>query len=194
MISPEIKDRLGRYLILHTEIQDLPYVLVNYHAPNDEQGQLCTLNEISDKLKALSVDVDTRLIWGGDWNCILDKSLDAMGGSPSFKKESVKLIQNLMNDFNLAGVWRLRIPTYKKFSWRRTKPVAMRRLDLFLVSDKMELDISACGFYAPVQSDHSPIFVEISPLQESVRGPGYWKFNSSLVNDPTFVEKTKKNY
>ena len=66
LISPKIKNRLGRYLILHMEIQDLPYVLVNYHAPNDEQGQLCTLNEISDKLKTLSVDEDTRLIWGGD--------------------------------------------------------------------------------------------------------------------------------
>ena len=106
------------------EIQDLPYVLlVNYHGPNDEQGQLCTLNEISDKLKTLTVDVNTRLIWRGDWNCILDESLDAMGESPSLKKESVKLIQNLMNDFNLVDVWRLRNPTYKKFSWRRTKPV-----------------------------------------------------------------------
>ena len=48
LILPEIKDRIGRYLILHMEIQDLPYVLVNYHAPN-EQGRLCTLNEISAK-------------------------------------------------------------------------------------------------------------------------------------------------
>ena len=61
----------------------------------------------------------------------------------------------------------------------------------FLVSDKMELDISACGFYAPVQSDHSPI-LKISPLQETARGPGNWKFNNFLVNDPTFVEKTKE--
>ena len=104
LISPEIKHRLGRYLILHLEIQDLPYVLVNYHAPNDEQGQLCALNEISDKLKTLSMDVDIRLSWGGDWNCILDKSLDAMEGSPSLKKESIKLIQNLMNDFNLVDI------------------------------------------------------------------------------------------
>ena len=56
----------------------------------------------------------------------------------------------------------------------------------------MELDISGCGFYGPVQSDHSPIFIKISPFQETARGPGYWKFNSSLGNDPTFVEKTKK--
>ena len=172
------------------EIQDLPYVLVNYHAPNDEQGQLCTLNEIIDQLKTLTVDVDTRFIWGGDCNCILDKSLDAMGGSPSLKKESLKLIHNLMNNFNLVDVWLLRTPTYKKFSWRRTKSVTMRRLDFSLVSDKMELDIAACSSCAAVQSDHSPIF--ISPLQETARGPGYWKFNNSLVNDPTFVEKTKE--
>ena len=43
---------------------------------------ICTLNGISDKLKTLSVDEDTRLIWGGDWNCILDMSLDAMGDHP----------------------------------------------------------------------------------------------------------------
>ena len=73
------------------EIQDLPYVLVNYHPPNDKQGQFCTLNEIIDKHKILTVDADTRLIWGGDWNCILNKSLDAMGRAPSLRKESVKL-------------------------------------------------------------------------------------------------------
>ena len=117
---------------------------------------------------------------------------DAMGGSLSLKKESVKLIQNLMNDFKLVDVWRLRNPTYKKVSWRCTKPVTMRRLYCFLVSDKMELDTSACHFYAPVQSDHYPIFIKISPLQETAKGPNYWRFNNSLVNDPTFVEKTKK--
>ena len=134
-------------------------MLLNYHAPNEEQGQLCTLNEISDKLKTLTVDVDTRLIWGRDWNCILDKSLYAMSRSPSLKKESVKLTQNLINDFNLVDDLRLRDPTYKNILWRRTKPVTIRRLDFCLISDKMELDISACGFYGPVQSDHSPILL-----------------------------------
>ena len=67
-------------------------MLVNYHAPNDEQGQLCTQNKISDKLKTLTVDADTKLIWGGAWNCIPETSLDAMGKAPSLKKELVKLL------------------------------------------------------------------------------------------------------
>ena len=90
-------------------------------------------SEINNKLTMLTVDADTRLVWGGDWNCILDKSLDVMGGSPSLKKESVELIQNLMNDFNSVDIWRLLNPAYKRFSWRRTKPVTTRRLDFFLV-------------------------------------------------------------
>ena len=57
------------------EIQDFLYVLVNHHAPNDERGQLCKLNETTDKLKTLTVHVDTRFIWREDWNCILDKSV-----------------------------------------------------------------------------------------------------------------------
>ena len=86
-----------------------------------------------------------------------------------------------MNNFNSVDVWRLRNPTYKKFSWRCTKPATIRMLDLFLLSDKIELAVSACGFYGPVQTDHSPIFIKISPLQETPRGPDYWKFNSSRI-------------
>ena len=138
------------------------------------------------------MDVDTRLIWGGDWNCILDKSLDAMGGSPSLKKESVKVIQNLMNDFSLVDVWRLRNPTYKKFSWRRTKPVTMRRLDFFLVSDKMELDISGCGFYAPVQSDHSPVLSGFPHFRRLLEGQATGSLIVPLSMTPLLLKRQKK--
>ena len=32
-----------------------------------------------------------------------------------YKKESVKLVQNLRNNFNLVDVWRLCNPTYENF-------------------------------------------------------------------------------
>ena len=89
-----------------------------------------------------------------------------------------------MNDFNLDFNLKIFIETHETSHNEKDR--------LFLVSDKMELDISACGFYAPLQSDHSPMFIKISLLQETPRGPGQWNFNSSLVNDPTFVEKAKE--
>ena len=55
----------------------------------------------------------------------------------------------------------------------------------------MELDIASCGFYTQIQSDHSPVFLKISPLADAYRGPGYWKFSNSLVSDPIYTEKTR---
>ena len=49
----------------------------------------------------------------------------------------------------------------------------------------------SCGFLSPVQSDHSPIYLEIKPLNDILRGLGYWKFNNSLNEDATYVSKTK---
>ena len=107
------------------------------------------MKEIVEKLKIISADKATSYIWGGDWNCVLIKSLDALGGVPFIKKESVGQMKALMTDFDLIDIWRVRNPSYRKFTWRRSKPVTLRRLDYFLVSSHMELDIAPCGFYTP---------------------------------------------
>ena len=186
-------DDHGRYLILHIEIQKVHYVFINFFAPNDQQSQVTTMKEIVEKLKNISADKATSYIWGGDWNCVLNKSLDALGGGvPSLKKKSVGQIKALMTDFDLIDIWIVRNPTYREFAWRRSKPVTSRRLDYFLVSSHMKLDIASCGFYTQIQSDHSPIFLKISPLADAFMGPEYWKFNNSLVSDPIYIEKTRE--
>ena len=41
---------------------------------------------------------------------------------------------------------------------------------------------------AAVASDHSAIWLILCESKELIRGPSYWKFNSSLVNDKIYVE------
>ena len=192
LLSPEVRDDHGRYLILHIEIQEVPYVFINYYAPNDQQSQVTIMKVIVEKLKTIPVDKATSYIWRGDWNCVLNRSLDALGGVSSLKKESVGQIKALMTDFDLTDIWRVRNLTNKKFTWRHSKPVTLRRLDYFLVSSHMELDIASCSFYTQIQNDHSPVFLKISPLADAYRGLGYWKFNNSLVSDPIYIGKTRE--
>ena len=123
LLSPEVRDDHGRYLILHIEIQEVPYVFINYYVPNDQQSQVTIMKEIVEKLKTIPVDKATSYISGGDWNCVLNKSLDVLGGVLSLKKESVGQIKALMAEFDLIDIWRVRNPTYMKFTWRRSKPV-----------------------------------------------------------------------
>ena len=40
LLSPEIVDDDGRCIILRTEIQGSPYILLNYYVPNDESNQV----------------------------------------------------------------------------------------------------------------------------------------------------------
>ena len=40
MLSPEVVDDECRFIILHIEIQQSPYVLINYYAPNIELNQV----------------------------------------------------------------------------------------------------------------------------------------------------------
>ena len=72
------------------------------------------------------------------------------------------------------------------------KPVTVRRPAYFLVSDKMELDISDCGFYAPVQSDHSPIFIKIYHFRRLLEGQTTKSLIVPLSMTLFFVEKTKE--
>ena len=62
LLSPEVRDDHGRYLILHIEIQKVPYVFINYYAPNDQQSQVTTMKEIVENLKTISADKVTSCI------------------------------------------------------------------------------------------------------------------------------------
>ena len=141
----------------------------------------------------MSINEITQFILTGDWNVIFDRSLDALGGSPTLKFNSLKEIQSLMLDYKLLDIWRARNPTLRQFSWRQKYPAKLRRLDFFLISDSLQCDIKACRFLSPLQSDHSPILLGITSIQEGQhRGRGCWKFNNSVTNDPVFVNSLKE--
>ena len=115
--------------------------------------------------------------------------MDSVGGNITLKKDTIKEIEKLKSDFDPLDTWRVRNPSFRKFSWRRTKPVTLRRLDYFLISSGLEQNILSCGFLSPIQSDHSPIYLKVNPLNDIMRGPGYWKFNNSLTEDATYVSR-----
>ena len=162
LLSPEIVDDDGRYIILRIEIQGSPYILFNYYGRNNESNQVKVLRQIFSKLQSINFDDNAQLILAGDWNMIFDKFLDAMGGTPSLKFNSLKQLQSSMVDYDLSDIWRAQNPTFCQFTWRQTNPVKLRHLDFFLISNSLQFDVRLCKFLSPVQSNHSPIVLKIS--------------------------------
>lgn len=128
-----------------------------------------------------------NVILAGDFNCILDQELDKNSDAPSTPAlTSVReRFKNFIDARCLQDVWRARHPKKKLFTFRRAANAS--RLDLFLVSSQLTEKISQLKSQVSAQSDHVIISANIN-ITESSRGPGLWKFDSSILTDNKFVE------
>ena len=77
-----------------------------------------------------------------------------------------------------------------QFTWRNSSGKIKCRLDFWLISKRLLSRVTKTNICAYYDSDHSPVTISIKPedIQEK-RGPGYWKFNNSRLEDEEFVTK-----
>ena len=124
----------------------------------------------------------------------MNGSLDCSGRNPVVK-ESVKCVEDVMMNYNLVDSWRIRNPNSKKFSWRQKSPIIQRRLDYWLISDLLQDDVAKVDIIVTaIKTDHYAITLEIDSADDQQRGPSFWKFNNSLLDDILFVEHLRKNF
>ena len=188
--NPEItSDKNGRFLIVHTTLRDEEYCFANIYAPNDPSLQKAFFNELANKLRPYS---NVNIILGGDFNCPLE-SVDKTGGKDiNDRRNVIDSINDLRNNLNLVDIWRLHHPTSQCFTWRNSSGKIQCRLDYWLVTKHLVSLASKTEIKAYHDSDHSPIYVEIKHENaQTKRGPGFWKFNNSLLENEEFVLKLK---
>ena len=173
------------------EIQSSPFILINYCAPNEEGQQALILTEIRDILQKTELEKDTQLIWSGDFNCFFDCKLDADGGNPKLKVQSIAKLVSMMYENDLCDIFRVCNPDMKRYTWRRKTPFKQRRLDYFLISDQLQEQIDQVDIIPSIQSDHSTLKLKICRTKCSSKGPSYWKLNNSLLQDKVFIELMK---
>ena len=187
-------DEEGRYLILETTIQDIPFLLVNIYAPNTTTKQSLFFQTLSELIYDEGYnEFDYKIILGGDLNVTMDPDLDCSGGNPVLK-DSVKCVEDIMLNYDLVDIWRIRNPNSKKFSWRQKKPIVQRRLDYWLISDLLQDDVVKVDIVTAIRTDHHAITLEIDSINDQQRGPSFWKFNNSLLDDDLFVERLRENF
>ena len=125
------------------------------------------------------------MIIGGDFNVIFDQELDGSRGLKK-TKDSVKVLEDICLEHDLLDIWRIRHPKEKRFTWRLKTPIIQRRLDFWLISDGLQDDVVSVDIKPSIKSDHSAITLLINGMEDAERGPSFWKFNSTLVNDSDY--------
>ena len=181
------RDKNGRSII--PDYQNL--VLANVYAPNDISKQIKFYQDLNQTLRRFS---DSTLIIGGDFNCVLMPE-DRKSVKQGLKKHTViKEIGNLCSDFALTDILRELNPQALAFTWHNKAFKSQSRLDFLLnTADLINLTKESNIIHTPF-SDYSAIVLNIQSFNQCKKpGPGFWKFNASLLEDKEYVEKMHQN-
>ncbi|KAL9975265.1 hypothetical protein ACROYT_G012410 [Oculina patagonica] len=181
------QDSEGRYVLIEALIQESRFLLLNIYSPNKTSEQCTFFANILSILDGTDFHSQTQVIIGGDFNVHLDAEMDNEGGRVE-KKDSVKNISDKKLEYDLVDIWRIRNPDKRQFTWRQKRPRVQRRLDYWLISDCLQDFIEHADIIPSIKSDHSAITLQINTIEDKVRGPSHWVFNSSLLEDDTYID------
>ena len=127
---------------------------------------------------------------GGDFNSIVNPTLDKQGGNVTSRQYALCVLHNLTSRFDLVDIWRQRNPNKRGFTQtghdpRQNNSFISTRTDRFYTSQPITPYISDTSIIAYPHSDHDLITL-ILDLDCQPRGPRYWHFNNTLLDDTIF--------
>ena len=181
------RDEGGRWILIRLELNGERMLISSIYGPNRDDPEFFVnlFNKIDETGEA-------RKIVGGDFNLILDNSIDRRGEGMHKHENARKTVVNSLEILDLIDIWREKYEEKPGFTWRRSTPRPIQeRLDFFLLTEEMTQFLENLYPLPGYRSDHDMVILDIS-FEISKRGPGYWKFNTSLLRDKDFVEGMNK--
>ena len=194
-VNKVYSDEIGKILIIEIKINNEIFILINIYNENCEKDQVNLLKILENQLNMFENANSSNIILAGDFNFYFDKTLEAYGGNPQTKKQSIASFLKIKGKWDLTDIWRIRNPTRKKYTFRQNhfSGYLQRRLDYIFVTNQLQNHIKSVDIEISISSDHSPVSMDVKKTDPSIKkGPGFWKFNSSLLEDRVFVSNMEK--
>ena len=180
----------GRIVLITISLNGQKITLCNIYATNDQAKQLQFLQELNnciiDKTELTSLIV-------GDWNCTLTKK-DKMEGAPWKPTIYSNLISTTMEMFDLIDIQRVRHPKLRKFTYESKSLRLKSRIDFFLIAKDLTVNIKKSEILPATAPNHNAIFISLTLPKKCPMGPGFWKFNNTLLKDPQYIDKIRYTY
>jgi exonuclease III len=187
-LEKTIQSNDGRFLVTLLKIDDKPFCLVNCYAPNKPKQQLIWLEKVQ---KILETYKEYNMIIGGDINDCFNPTLDRYNCKPNTSPtEYANAWLTICNELNLCDFWRVCNPTLKRYTWRQGSSLTrlkQSRIDYWIVSTHLMYNLEIVDIKTSLRSDHSLITIDFYKSEAPDRGPSFWHFNASLLQDPKYV-------
>uniref|UniRef100_A0A8C6T476 exodeoxyribonuclease III n=1 Tax=Neogobius melanostomus TaxID=47308 RepID=A0A8C6T476_9GOBI len=178
------QDPEGRMLVVKLDHLGSQITLINIYAPNADDPQFYK-NVLLE-----SVQTDAHCIIGGDFNLILNPSIDKSNNGQIPLSKAAIVLREGMKDLGYLDIWRDRNPNERDYSFFSHVHGVHTRIDMFLISSSLEPNVLACEYLPRILSDHSPLKMKLAINRKIYFRR--WKLNAHLLNNPVldnFVQK-----
>ena len=109
------------------------------------------------------------------------------------KKSFAKLIE-FKETYDLCDIRRVRNTKSKRFTFTQEHfpGFIQRRFDYILILNTLQELVTMTKTLTPISTDHSLVLFSLSKEKNTIRGKGFWKFNSYLIKDQNYIIEIEK--
>uniref|UniRef100_A0A3P9LHW9 Reverse transcriptase domain-containing protein n=1 Tax=Oryzias latipes TaxID=8090 RepID=A0A3P9LHW9_ORYLA len=183
-------DKNGRWIILVVNFDQFYFILINTYASNNPTNNNTIFLTLEKKIKTLLQKYPTtKILWGGDFNAVMNGHLDRFPP----RKEDAKELKNICNRLDLIDIWRHKHPYKKIFTWSNKDRSQCSRIDFWLISNDIENTVDSVEIIPNVFSDHNTVSIKINMETDAPKyNVDYWKLNNLLLNNKEFTGGVEK--
>ena len=174
-------DNEGRIVKVNALLGKELFCLVSVYVPTNKSDRSKFLKDLP-----LHLVNSKNLILGGDFNFVENISLDKTGSS-NCGDHGANIFKDLKSNFEIEDIYRLKYPNGRAFSYSNNRMVS--RLDRFYLSKRILKFAKNINYVPSSISDHGYVDLEFELPNSPSIGPGYWKLNVSILDDPDVVSK-----
>ena len=176
-------DNIGRYISISFIQDKQTFQIVNLYGPNKPFQRENFFQQLNNYVNSTQ-----NTIIGGDFNMVTDLK-DRIGGSICYTHlVGSSSLNKILNNQKLYDTWRKVNPKRSEFTYHRPKSNIHSRIDRSYAPHNLRIIQS---YILPFQyTDHEALITEFI-LRSRIRGPGYWKLNTSILEHKTFKDATQ---
>lgn len=100
-------------------------------------------------------------ILGGDFNLVLDPSLDRSDPKNNTRSKSATELSKGIKELGFTDIWRMCNPQQKDFSFYSNVHNVYSRTDMFIISQTLVPNIKSCSYLAATLSDYNALQMEV---------------------------------
>ncbi len=189
VIDNVIRKENGRQIIVNAKYNNKMLTIVNIYAPSIINDRISFFKRITGWINQ-NIDESNTLIICGDFNSVTSSKDRTTGKMEKCSHHFKKIIDS----FHLVDSYKTINPDSAGYTWiDPADPSKMSRLDYVFTSQFLLHSIKQSVVNNAPVPDHKAVITDLK-IDDKSRGPGYWKLNTTLLNDEKYKQKILEIY